>query len=59
MNQLIIFSEIPALRPKYIWKLPKGHASLEVFLSRVEKDLFVDKMNILCKVIFLEKNGRP
>ena len=34
------FSETPAFRPKSVWKLPKGHASLEVFLSRLEKDLF-------------------
>ena len=31
------FSEIPAFRRKSGWKPPKGHASFEVFLSRVEK----------------------
>ena len=38
-------TEIPAFRPKSGWKPPKGHASLEVFLSRVEKELFSDEMN--------------
>ena len=39
------FSEIAAFRPKSEWKRPKGHASLEVFLSRVEKELFSDEIN--------------
>ena len=39
------FSEIAAFRFKSEWKRPKGHASLEVFLSRVEKELFSDEMN--------------
>ena len=39
------FSEIPAFRPKSGWKPPKGHASLEMFLSRVQKKLFSDEMN--------------
>ena len=39
------FSEITAFRPKSGWKSPKGPASLEVFLSCVEKDLFSDEMN--------------
>ena len=34
------FSEIPAFRLKSGWKPPKGHASLEVFLSRVERAFF-------------------
>ena len=34
------FRETPAFRPKSVWKLPKGHARLEVFLSRLEKELF-------------------
>ena len=37
------FSEIPAFRPG--WKPHKGHASLEVFLSCVEKELFSNEMN--------------
>ena len=37
--------EIPAFRPKSGWKPPKGNASLEGFLSRVEKELFSDGMN--------------
>ena len=34
------FSETPAFRPKSVWKLPKGHANFELFLSRLEKELF-------------------
>ena len=36
------FSEIPVFRLKYVRKPAKGHASLEVFLSRLEKELFLD-----------------
>ena len=39
------FGEIPAFRPKSGWKPPKGHAGLEAFLSREEKELFSDEMN--------------
>ena len=39
------FSETPAFRPKSVWKLPKGYASLEVFLSRLEKELFSDDIS--------------
>ena len=39
------FRETPAFRPKSVWKLPKGHASLEVFLSRLEKELFSDDIS--------------
>ena len=39
------FSETPAFRPKSVWKPPKGHASLEVFLSRLEKELFSDDIS--------------
>ena len=39
------FSETTAFSPKSGWKSPKEHASLEVFLSCVEKDLFSDEMN--------------
>ena len=31
------FSEKPAFTPKSRWKPPKGHPSLEVFLSQIEK----------------------
>ena len=34
------FSEIPSFRPKSTWTPPKGSASLEVFLGRVEDELF-------------------
>ena len=39
------FSEVPAFSPKSTWKPPKGHPNLEVFLSKVESDLFslIDK----------------
>ena len=33
-------SERPGFTPKSKWKLPKGHPSLEVFLSQIEKELF-------------------
>ena len=39
------FSDTPAFRPKFVWKPPKGHASLQVFLSRLEKELFSDDIN--------------
>ena len=39
------FSETPAFRPKSVWKPPKGHASLEVFLNRLEKELFSDDIS--------------
>ena len=52
-------SEIPAFRPKSLWKSPKGHASLEVFLSRLEKGPFSDDKMSPHKAIFLLKNGRP
>ena len=34
------FSGKPAFTPKSKWKPPKGHPSLEVFLSKIEKELF-------------------
>ena len=39
------FSETPAFKPKSILKPPKVHASLEVFLSRLEKELFSDNIS--------------
>ena len=39
------FSETAAFRPKSVWKPPEGHASLEVNLSRLEKELFSDDIN--------------
>ena len=44
------FNETPAFTPKSTWHPPKGHACLEVFLSQVEKEIFV--------LICLEKSGR-
>ena len=34
------FSETPSFTPKSLWKPPKGHPSLEVFLSEIEKEIF-------------------
>ena len=39
------FSETPAFRPKSVLKPPKGQASLEVILSRLEKELFSDDIS--------------
>ena len=34
------FSETPAFRVKSSWKPAKGHPNLEVFLSKIEEELF-------------------
>ena len=34
------FSEAPAFRAKSSWKPPKGRPNLEVFLSKIEEELF-------------------
>ena len=34
------FSEIPAFSPKFSWKPLKGHPNLEVFLNRLENEIF-------------------
>ena len=34
------FTEVSALKPKSLWKLPAGHACVELFLSKLEKELF-------------------
>ena len=39
------FSEIPTFRPKSSWLPPKGHASLEIFLSQLEKELFTNDLD--------------
>ena len=39
------FSKTPAFRPKSVWKPPKVHASLEVFLRRLEKKLLSDDIS--------------
>ena len=41
------FGETPSFRRKSVWKPPKGHASLEVFLSLLEKKLFPNEINEL------------
>ena len=35
-----LFSEHPSFTPKSPWKTPKGNPSLEIFLSKIEKELF-------------------
>ena len=39
------FSETSAFRPKPLWRSPKGHPSLEVFLSRLKKERFSNEIN--------------
>ena len=39
------FIEIPAFQPKLSWLPPKGHASLEIFLSQLGKELFTDDLD--------------
>ena len=34
------FSEVPCMKTKSLWRRPNGHPALEIFLSKVEKDLF-------------------
>ena len=34
------FSNVPAFRPKSQWNPPTGHPCVELFLSRLEKELF-------------------
>ena len=39
------FSEIPSFRSKSTWLPPKGHASLEILLSQLEKELFTNDLD--------------
>ena len=34
------FSEVPAFRPKFNWKPPTGQPCVELFLSKLENELF-------------------
>ena len=34
------FSKVPCCKTKSLWRPPNGHPALEIFLSKVEKDLF-------------------
>ena len=34
------FSDVSAFRPKYNWKPPSGHPFVELFLSKLESELF-------------------
>ena len=34
------FSEVPCCKTKCMWRPANGHPALEIFLSKVEKDLF-------------------
>ena len=52
------FSKIPAFRPKSNWLPPKGHVSLETFLSQLEKELFQMILMNHHKVIYLLENGK-
>ena len=36
---------IPAFWPKSSWLSPKGHASLEIFLNQLEKQLFTNDLD--------------
>ena len=38
-------SETPAFRPKFVWKAPNSYANLELFLGRLEKELFSDDIS--------------
>ena len=40
MSRALKFSETPSFTPKSLWKPPKGHPSLVVFLNEIEKDIF-------------------
>ena len=39
------FSKIPAFRSKSSWLAPQGHASLKIFLSLLEKELFANDLD--------------
>ena len=53
------FSETPSFRAKSVWKPPKGHASLEVFLSRLEKELFSNEINEPTQSNILGEEWKP
>ena len=38
------FSDTPAFRPKFSWKLLPGHPGFELFLSQIEKDIYTYKL---------------
>ena len=40
-----MFCEIPAFRRKTSWLPSKGHVSLEIFLSQLEKELFINDLD--------------
>ena len=52
------FSEIPTFRLKSNCLPPKGHVSLETFLSQLEKELFQMILMNHHKVIYLLENGK-
>ena len=53
------FSEKPAFTPKSKWKPPKGHPSLEVFLSQIKKDFLNWLSPRLITLTFPRRNGKP
>ena len=52
------FSEIPSFRSKSSWLPPKGHASLEILLSQLEKNFLQMILMSHCKVICLPRNEK-
>ena len=53
------FSEIQSFRPKSSWKPPKGNPNLEMFLSKVEQDLFKTIETPIRYSNLSVMNGRP
>ena len=55
------FSHKYAFGPKYKWKPPPGHPSLELLLSELEKEIFNDLLNdslsILYHLVCLRKSA--
>ena len=52
------FSEKPGFTPKSKWKLPKGHPSLEIFLSQIEKEFSNKLSSLLIILAFPRRNGK-
>ena len=51
------FSKVPDFRPKSNWKQPPGHPCVELFLSKLEGELFSFCRVQLKFTNFLRKNG--
>ena len=50
------FSETPSFRCKFSWKPPQGNASLKLFLSQIERELFEIPKKRLGKI--LKRKGK-